>query len=114
MPAHSLCCYYHDSCAKVQNQILLYFPRNLPVVTMKSGCSFHKSCTNEVYVKAFPEEMSSSTRLRNGTLKYSEDKIGTHFHLSIGSSRDPLGTMVCWLKLISVTRSLPWMLLLLS
>ena len=71
MPAHSLYCYYLDSRAKIRNQVLPYFPRNL--VTMKSGRRFHESC-NEVYVKAFRDEMST-TKLRNGTLKYTKEEI---------------------------------------
>ena len=75
MPAHSLYQYYHDSRAKIQNQVLPYFPRNL--VTMKSGRDFHESC-NEVYIKAFCQEMSSS-RLKNGTLKYTKEEIDDTF-----------------------------------
>jgi hypothetical protein len=44
---------------------------------MKSGRGFHKSC-NEVYIKAFRQEMSSS-RLKNGTLKYTKEEIDDMF-----------------------------------
>ncbi|KAI2500955.1 hypothetical protein MHU86_13500 [Fragilaria crotonensis] len=71
MPATSLYRYYLDSRAKVRNQVLPFFPRNL--VTMKSGRGFHESC-NEVYVKAFRDEMST-TKLRNGSLKYTKEEI---------------------------------------
>jgi hypothetical protein len=71
MPTHSLYRYYRDSRAKIRNQVLPYFPRNL--VTMKSGRGFHESC-NEVYVKAYREEMPIA-KLRNGTLKYAEDEL---------------------------------------
>ena len=66
MPAHSVYRYYQDSRAKVRNQVLPFFPRDF--VTMRSGRGFHESC-NDVYVKAFRLEMST-TKLRNGTLKY--------------------------------------------
>ena len=79
-------------------------------MTMKSGRGFHESC-NEVYVKAFREEMSTA-KLRNGAFKYTSKKSMTCFGLSIGSSQNPLGTMGCWLKFIVVIRSLRWMLLL--
>ena len=44
---------------------------------MKSGRGFHESC-NEVYVKAFREEMSTA-KLRNGTLKYTKEEIDDLF-----------------------------------
>ncbi len=108
MPAHSLYRYYHDSRAKIRNQVLTYFPRTL--VTMKSGRGFHESC-NEVYVKAFREEMSTA-KLRNGAHNIRRRKSMSCFRLSTVSSRNPLGTMGCWLKFIVVIRSLRWMLLL--
>jgi hypothetical protein len=44
---------------------------------MKSGRGFHESC-NEVYVKAFCEEMSTA-ELRNGALKYTKEEIDDLF-----------------------------------
>ena len=71
MPAHSLYRYYHDSRAKIRNQVLPYFPRNL--VNMRSGRGFHETC-NEVYVKAYHREMSA-LRLKDGTAKYTSEEI---------------------------------------
>ena len=71
MPAHSLYRYYHDTRAKVRNQVLPYFPRSL--VTMKSGKGFHDSC-NDVYIKAYREEMAVAKH-RNGDLKYTPEEV---------------------------------------
>ncbi len=47
--------YYLDSCLKMCNPILPFFPKDL--VAMKSGKGFHESC-NDAYVKAYRQEMA--------------------------------------------------------
>lgn len=70
LTAESLYRYYLDSRSRMRNQMLPLFPKDF--VTMKSGRGFHESC-NDVYVKAYRDEMSKTKR---GTaLKYTKTEI---------------------------------------
>ncbi len=75
MPAHSLWRYYYNSRAKICTGALQYFPKDL--VTMKSGCRFHKSC-NDVYANAYWMEMGKCKNRggdRGGVPKYTAEEI---------------------------------------
>ncbi len=74
MTAEPLYRYYLDSRSKMRNILLPLFPKDL--VTMKSGRGFHESC-NEVYVKAYREEMSK-LKVR-GQPKYTEPEVQAMF-----------------------------------
>ena len=66
--------YYLDSRLKMRNLIIPFFPKNL--VTMKSGKGFHESC-NEVYVKAYRQEMTKSTH--RGAPRYTPLQVDSMF-----------------------------------
>ena len=70
LTAESLYRYYHDSRAKMRNQLLPLFPKDF--VTMKTGRGFHESC-NDVYIKAYRDEMAKMKR--GSILKYTKPEV---------------------------------------
>ncbi len=95
MPAHSLWRYYYNSRAKICTDALQYFQKDL--VTMKSGCGFHKSC-NDVYINAYWMEMGKcKNRVVIGVVSQNtlRRKLRKCILLTTGSTQNPRGILVC-------------------